>query len=366
MADFGIWVVDEATKASHQLEQSERAAAEAMLEDVFVRNPALLIPGLELVGRQWPTANGYLDLLGVDSKGRLTVFELKREGLTRKAVAQALDYASWLDDLDDIDLCKRIAEHSGRLGIENIKNFEEWYESHDNWDSLETLTPARIVLVGLGADDSARRMVDWLVKKGVEIDLLTFEIYRLRDRVLFARQHADRDAARSQARQDQIAGQRATIQSNRRSVIERKVDEYGMQDWWRDVVAILERGFRTIYRENLAITFRKRIARTLSTDVAAKGTHKIEIAKPGVIRIIFFPAAVDVCVDEFEALKQVIPFDLEPPPNAPTTEQVADQWFCRLDKGQWLEHKNNIERLVRMVDERWREVGDDQLNARQD
>ena len=36
--DFGIWQVDEATNASYGLEQAERAVAEAMLEDVFVRN----------------------------------------------------------------------------------------------------------------------------------------------------------------------------------------------------------------------------------------------------------------------------------------------------------------------------------------
>ena len=63
-------------------------------------------------------------------------------------------------------------------------------------------------------------------------------------------------------------------------------------------------------------------------------------------------------MDEFEELKQVIPFDLEPPPNAPTTEQVAEQWFCRLDDGKWHEHKSSIERLVRLVDERWREAAE--------
>ena len=164
VGEFGIWQVDEATKASHRLEQAERAAAEAMLEEVFVRNPAMLMPGLELVGRQLPTANGYLDLLGVDSEGRLTLFELKREDVTRKAVTQGIDYASWLDSLDEVDLWKRIAEHSGRDGVGNIENFEAWYEDHDDWDSLEALRPVRIVLVGLGADGSAQRMVDWLAR----------------------------------------------------------------------------------------------------------------------------------------------------------------------------------------------------------
>ncbi|MDE0001996.1 MAG: hypothetical protein OXQ29_04830, partial [Rhodospirillaceae bacterium] len=84
-----------------------------------------------------------------------------------------------------------------------------------------------------------------------------------------------------------------------------------MSDWWRDVVALLERDFRPAYRANLGITFYRNKARTLSTGVRAKGSHIIEIAELGVIRIVFLPAAVDLCVEEFEELKQVIPFDLE-------------------------------------------------------
>ena len=230
--EFGIWQVDEATKASHRLEQAERAVAEAMLEEVFVRNPAMLMPGLELVSRQLPTASGCLDLLGVDSEGRLTLFELKREEVTRKAVTQGIDYASWLDSLDEVDLWKRIVENSGRRGVGKIENFEAWYEDHDDWDSLEALRPVRIVLVGLGADESAQRMVDWLVAKDVEIDLLTFVGYRCGDRMLLARQLEDRDAERRQARQEQEVSRRAEIRMNRRSAIDSKVDEYGMRDWW--------------------------------------------------------------------------------------------------------------------------------------
>ena len=131
--EFGIWEVDETTKDAHRLAETDRAETEALLEDVFVRNPSLLMPGLELVGRQMRTSNGNLDLLGVDSEGRLVVFELKRGTLTREAVAQAVDYASWLDSLDDADLWTRIAATSGQDEIDDIENFEAWYDDHDNW-----------------------------------------------------------------------------------------------------------------------------------------------------------------------------------------------------------------------------------------
>ena len=357
MNDLGIWDVDEATKSVHRLETVDRANAEALLEEVFVRNPSMLMPGLQLVGRQMTTSNGPLDLLGIDSEGRLVVFELKRDTLTRNAVAQAIDYASWLDSLDNDDLGTHIAANSRKDGIGHIQDFEAWYDDHDNWGPMgESLRPIRIVLVGLGANESARRMAGWLAKKGVEIDLLTFHGFRYEGRTLYARQLDSGDEVRKQERVDQTTSRRARTQASRRDAIDSKIDEYGMHDWWRDAVAVLERNCRLAYRANLGITFYKHQRRALSTGVKARGSHKIEIIEPGVARIVFLPAAVDLCAGEFEELRQAMPFDLEPPPNAPTTEQVPDQWSCRLNETGWRKYQSRIEELVRMVDDRWREA----------
>ncbi len=352
--DFGIWEVDETTKDSQRLEEAERTGTEAVLEDILVQNPAMLMPGLKLVGRQTPTANGYLDLLGVDSEGRLVVFELKREKLRREAVAQAVDYASWLDSLDDAELHGLIAENSGRRGIDAIANFEEWYDSNDNWDSLESLKPVRIFLVGLGADEPARRMADWLARKGVEIDLLTFLGYRHGDRMLLARQLERGDETQPPPRPPS----QNTKKKERQENLNRKLDEYGMRDLWQDAVAIVGYNANPSYRKNLGITFYNPKKRTLPTGVRTDGTHKIEIVGQGVIRIVFFPAAVDLCFDKFQELEETLSFESERPPNATTTERVSEQWFCRLDESGWREHKDRIAELVRLVDERWREAAE--------
>jgi hypothetical protein len=84
--------------------------------------------GLHLVGRQTETEGGPLDLLGVDDDGRLVVFELKRGNLTRDAVAQAIDYASYLDGLEHDELCRHVSDGSGKGGIELIKDFAQWYQ----------------------------------------------------------------------------------------------------------------------------------------------------------------------------------------------------------------------------------------------
>ena len=320
----------------------------------------MLMPGLELVGRQLQAAERQerLDLLGVDSEGRLVVFELKREKLRRDAVAQAVDYASWLESLDDAELGKLIAEHSGQRGIDKIENFEEWFDSKDNWKSLESLRPVRIVLVGLGADEPAKRMADWLGGKGVAIDLLTFLGYRSGNRMLLARQLESGDGASEQKKRDQAASRYAMKQEQWREALDKEIDRHRMRDWWGSVLPVLARNFKQDPKAGLAITFHTGRKLTLSGSIVANATHKIEIAGPGKVRIIFFPAAVDLCLQEFEELKQAIPFECEPPSNAPPTERVSEQWFCRLDEARWHDHKGSIEGLVRMVDERWREAAE--------
>ncbi len=88
--DFGIWEVDEAEKTAHLLKTAGSAGTEALLEHILARNPDMLMPGLKLVGRQLPAANGALDLLGGDSEGRLVLFQLKQEKLRREAAEQLL------------------------------------------------------------------------------------------------------------------------------------------------------------------------------------------------------------------------------------------------------------------------------------
>ena len=107
-----LWQIDgdEATP----LDDSNRMESEEVLENILVRNPGLLIEGLTLVGRQTPTDGGPLDLLGVDGDGKLCVFELKRGTVAREAVAQVLDYSSYIDGLDESSLVTHVEDNSGQ------------------------------------------------------------------------------------------------------------------------------------------------------------------------------------------------------------------------------------------------------------
>lgn len=190
MQTIQLWTVNQAPGVTHAvpLEPVASSETERMLEELLVRSPELLDPDLTLVGRQVPTEGGPLDLLGVDGDGRLVVFELKRGALTRDAVAQALDYASDLAMMDPSRLARLIEDSSGQRGVEKIPDFPDWYGREYPTSPGPLAQPPRMVLVGLGADERARRIVNFLAQSGIDVQLLTFHAFRANGALLLARQ----------------------------------------------------------------------------------------------------------------------------------------------------------------------------------
>ena len=184
MDEVKIWAIDDTAKVE-ELKAKGQMDTEWSFEDTLVSNPGLLIPDLTLVGRQTPMEGGPLDLLGVDSDGRLAVFELKRGTLSRDAVAQVIDYASDLDRMELGALAEHISERSGEHGIKKFENFKEWYNQEFDDQGLEALRPLRLFLVGLGADDRTERMVTFLANNsGMDISLLTFHGFAYGGKIL--------------------------------------------------------------------------------------------------------------------------------------------------------------------------------------
>ena len=67
--------------------------------------PCILSSEWMLVGRQVGTGHGgWIDLLAIAPDGTLVVVELKRDKTPREVVAQALDYASWIEGLEADDI----------------------------------------------------------------------------------------------------------------------------------------------------------------------------------------------------------------------------------------------------------------------
>ena len=345
--DIKIWEVNSSSKAAVPVVSTDRVETEQSLEEVLVKNPDMLAQGLTLVGRQTPVEGGFLDLIGVDEDGRLVVFELKREKLTRDAVAQAIDYCSYLESLAETELTTYITNNSGSHGIEKIEDFESWYGDRHGNQSI-SLRPTRMVLVGLGADTRAHRMVEFLAENGVDISLLTFHGYQSGDKLLLARQ-----VERIVEARDVITRPRQSAAERRRALTERAKD-LEMEVLWEDAVKTLAVAASS-QATGVGVTFYQPKIK-LPDDVNVSGSHSVVIDQRGMIRVTFYPGAVHACQEKFQEVRETIPFQLEKPPNAPTTKLVSEQWYCLLDDKQWEMHKEVLTALANDVQDAWREI----------
>jgi Endonuclease NucS len=232
MEEIKLWKVSgtKESPAVADLSGIAQTETEEMLERILLKSPSLLANGLKLVGRQSETQGGPLDLLGVDEDGRLVVFELKRGTLTRDAVAQVLDYASFLAALSLPDLISFICENSGKSGIEKINDFADWYQGQFG-KSLDTIGKPKMVLVGLGADDRARRMVEYLADGDIEISLVTFYGFNQGDEVFLARQI---EIAQKEPSQSARASKSANLQR-----LLKKIKASGVESYFDEAAAVL-------------------------------------------------------------------------------------------------------------------------------
>jgi uncharacterized protein YeaO (DUF488 family) len=79
---------------------SGRLPSEQKLEEMIVSDPQILSSEWLLIGRQeYTNHGGRIDLLAIAPDGALVLIELKRDRTPREIVAQALDYASWVEEL---------------------------------------------------------------------------------------------------------------------------------------------------------------------------------------------------------------------------------------------------------------------------
>src|SRR4051794_27740426 len=96
-----IWTVGDLPRALSE----SRLVSERVLEDMIVASPRILSDEWMLIGRQERTgAGGIIDLLAVAPDGALVLIELKRDRTPREVVAQAIDYAVWVEGLEAQDI----------------------------------------------------------------------------------------------------------------------------------------------------------------------------------------------------------------------------------------------------------------------
>jgi hypothetical protein len=141
---------------------------------MIVAAPRLLSDEWMLIGRQEDTGfGGRIDLLAIAPDGALVLIELKRNRTPREVVAQALDYASWVENLTADD----IARIYGRFapGQSLSKNFRQRYGQDLDEDSLNQ--SHQIIIVAAALDDSTERIVAYLSGRDIPINVLFFQVF---------------------------------------------------------------------------------------------------------------------------------------------------------------------------------------------
>ena len=340
MEEIKLWSVD--GSQVEDLKPTGQTETEKLLEDALVKRPDLLLEDLALVGRQTLTEGGPLDLLGVDGDGRLVVFELKRGTLTREAVAQVIDYASYLDGIDLDALAKHISQSSGNHGIEKIEDFQGWYKNDMGFEDLESLKPLRMFLVGLGVDHTTERMVKFLTENsGMDISLLTFYGFNYDGKTVLAKQ-VEVDGAEAPSPQPKNS---SLSKEERLELLKNRAGEFGAGDIFSQI--------RGKFLENWPSV--SEIVRTSHTAMRLRQNtsfiwHASITPETSRVRIFFYPWTIELCQDAFESAKSVIPHE---------SHYYNSNWGNGIDfliaPDEWETYIDNLTALVQTIYKAWQD-----------
>lgn len=158
--------------------------SEALLEDMIVAAPEILSPEWMIIGRQEDTGHGgRIDLLALAPDGALILIELKRARTPRDVVAQAIDYAAWAESLESDDIGQIYSRFSGGGDLGAAYN-EKYGQSLDE-DILNEIH--QIVLVASSLDASSERIVGYLNRRDIPINVLCFQVFETTEGPLLSR-----------------------------------------------------------------------------------------------------------------------------------------------------------------------------------
>jgi hypothetical protein len=153
---------------------SSKLKNEEILEDMIESDPTILEDEWLIIGRQVVTKHKKeIDLLAIAPDGSLVVIELKKSKTPRDVVAQAIDYASWVEGLKSDDISS-IFENYSKGG-----NLKEAFKTKFNAElEEENLNQShQMVVVASELDDATERIIQYLSERGIAINAVFFEVF---------------------------------------------------------------------------------------------------------------------------------------------------------------------------------------------
>ena len=161
-----------------------RLATEQVLEDMIENDPRILSEQWMLIGRQEHTpTGGRIDLLAIAPDASLVLIELKRDKTPRDIVAQALDYATWVEDLTADRIAQIYRNYSKGKSLDAA--FKERFGEDLDEDLLNQTH--QIILCASELDAATERIVGYLNDKDIPINVLFFQVFQHGDTQLLSR-----------------------------------------------------------------------------------------------------------------------------------------------------------------------------------
>lgn len=161
-----------------------KLATEKLLQKMIIQDSSILSDQWMIIGEEVNTLDsGRIDLLAIAPDASLILIELKRDRTPREVVAQALDYASWVDDLTADRLSQIYEKFSGGGNLGEA--FKQRFNAELEEESLNQ--SHQIIIVAAELDPSTERIVDYLSKNGISINVLFFKVFQHGDEQFLSR-----------------------------------------------------------------------------------------------------------------------------------------------------------------------------------
>lgn len=152
---------------------------ESDLENLLEINPEYFFEDskIMIIGRQVPTNLGsWIDLLGLDKNGNTVVIELKRGKTPRETIAQILEYASFIENLD-YELLNEI--YQGYIGEEtSLDNYHQEYFKISADDKVSFNKNTKLVIVAQDISNHIKQTSLYLRKKGLDVYCMEFKYFQ--------------------------------------------------------------------------------------------------------------------------------------------------------------------------------------------
>jgi hypothetical protein len=151
---------------------------ESDLEVLLENNPEYFFEESKvlIIGRQVTTnLNTFIDLLGIDKTGNTVIVELKREKTPRETIAQLLEYASFVENLDYSQLNEIYQDYSGEES--SLEDYHQQYFQSESEEKVSFNKSTRLVIVAQEISKEIRQTALFLRKKGVDIYCMEFKYF---------------------------------------------------------------------------------------------------------------------------------------------------------------------------------------------